>query len=103
LAIGAALALSTAAADAADWRKKAILAALLAVGAVTPIQEFARALARPSWPINLQATLIEAWCGRYPAHYVAGLKDQAALRILRPPHPLPPESRQGQPCSGLRT
>jgi hypothetical protein len=103
MAIGAALALSADASDAAAWRKKAVLASLLAVGAVTPIQEFARAFALPSWPINRQATLIEVWCDRYPAHYVARLKDQAALRILRPPHPLPPVPRQGQPCSGLRT
>jgi hypothetical protein len=103
MAIGAAMALSADAWDAAAWRKKAVLASLLAVGAVTPIQEFARAFALPSWPINLQATLIEVWCDRYPAHYVARLEDQVALRILRPPHPLPLVPRHDPPCSGLRT
>jgi hypothetical protein len=95
LAIGAALALTTGASDVAAWRKKALLASLLAVGAVTPVQEFARAAVLPSWPINLQATLIDAWCGQYAPHYVAALRRQAIVRILRPPHPLLAE---GRPC-----
>lgn len=98
LAIAAALALCANASDVSDCRKKAVLGALLAVGAVTPIQEFARALVLPAWPINLQATLIDAWCGRYPPHYVAGLRHQAVLRILRPPHPLLPEAVKGRAC-----
>ena len=95
LAIGAACALTTGASDPHAWRKKALLVSLLAVGAVTPIQEFARAATLPSWPINLRATLIDAWCGQYPSSYVAGLRHQAVLRILRPPQPLLPE---GRPC-----
>ncbi len=95
LAIGAAFALTTGTSDGHARRKKALLVSLLAVGAVTPIQEFARAAALPSWPINLHATLIDAWCGQYPPSYVAGLRHQAVLRILRPPHALRPE---GRPC-----
>ncbi len=101
LAIGAALALIADTPAAADRRKKAVLGALLAVGAVTPIQEFARAAVKPSWPINQRATVIGIWCG-YPAHYVASLRDQAVLRILRPPHPLPLGPGPGRRCERLR-
>jgi hypothetical protein len=101
MAIGAALALTADTSTAAVWRKKAVLGSLLAVGAVTPIQEFARAIALPSWPINQKATVIGIWCG-YPAHYVASLSDQAVLRILRPPHPLPPGLGPGRVCERLR-
>jgi hypothetical protein len=100
LAIGAALALIADTPAAADRRKKAVLGALLAVGAVTPIQEFARAVVKPSWPINQRATVIGIWCG-YPAHYVASLRDQAVLRILRPPHPLPLDPGPGRRCERL--
>jgi hypothetical protein len=101
LAIGAALALTADTPAAADRRKRALLGALLAVGAVTPIQEFARAAVKPSWPINQRATVIGIWCG-YPAHYVASLRDQAVLRILRPPHPLPAGPEPGRRCERLR-
>jgi hypothetical protein len=96
LAIGACLALSQDALQSGALRKKVVLGCLLAVGAVTPFQEFARAAVLRSWPINLQATLIGAACGNYPEHYVARLGDQAVGRLLRRPHPLPlgPQDRQ---------
>jgi hypothetical protein len=88
LAIGACLALSRKDPGARALRKKWILGCMLLVGAVTPLQEFARAIVLSSWPINLQATLIGAACGRYPEHYVVRLSDQAVAHLLRRPSPL---------------
>jgi hypothetical protein len=78
-------------------RKKAFLAALLIVGAVTPIAEISRAIIFPVWPINFQATLIGADCGGFAPHYVANLGGQAIVHLLRRPSrvalgPLGPES-----------
>jgi len=89
LAIAACLALSRDARSGGTVRKKVVLGSFLAVGAVTPFQEFARAAVLPSWPINLQATLIGAACGQFPEHYVARLGNQVVARLLRRPHPLP--------------
>jgi hypothetical protein len=98
LAIGACLALfaepsaSSAAAEPIPSSlriKKAVLAGLLLIGAVTPFQEFARAAALEPWPVNLDASLIDAACGIFPAHYVARLRDQPITYLLRPPHALP--------------
>jgi hypothetical protein len=88
LAIGACLALTR------EWpgekvrRNKILLGCLLAIGAVTPIQEFARDVVLPSWPINMQFTLIGVSCGGYPAHYVARLGDQTVTHLMRTPHQL---------------
>jgi hypothetical protein len=89
LAMGACLALSEVASSAAARAKKAVLMGFLAVGAVTPFQEFARAAVLPSWPINLDATLIAAACGGYPPHYVARLQGRAVEHLLRRPRVLP--------------
>jgi len=89
LAMGACLALCVAASSAAARAKKAVLVGLLAIGAVTPVQEFARAAVLPSWPINLDATLIGAACGGYPPHYVARLQGRAVEHLLRRPRVLP--------------
>jgi hypothetical protein len=94
LALGAALALVHAPRKAGEARagsltaRKAALGLLLLLGAVTPLEEFARAVLLPRWPINLEARLIEAWCGAYPAHYVARLKGQLATYLLRTPQVL---------------
>ena len=88
LTIGACLAL------ARDWpgrnvrRYKIWLGCMLAIGAVTPIQEFARDAVLPSWPINTQATLIGVNCGGYPPHYVAGLGTQTITHLMKAPHRL---------------
>jgi hypothetical protein len=79
------------------FRKKAFLAGLLLVGAMTPIAEMSRAIIFPVWPINFQATLIGADCGGFAPHYVAGLGGQAIIHVLRRPSrvalgPLGPES-----------
>ncbi len=78
--------------------KKAALGCLLAVGAVTPFQEFARAAVLHSWPADLHASLIEAACGRYPAHYVARLGGHAIEHVLRGPRALPRGSERGPAC-----
>jgi hypothetical protein len=88
LAIGACLALCGKSAAGA-LKKKWLLACLLVVGAVTPIQEFARAGVLRAWPINLDATLIGANCGTYAPHYVARLGDELIGHVLRQPHRMP--------------
>jgi hypothetical protein len=88
LAMEAAGALAEPAAAAAVQAKKMLLGALLALGAVTPFQEFARAAVLPRWPINARATLIDAACDTYPPHYVARLDGQPVIRLLRPTQPL---------------
>lgn len=67
---------------------KTVLGALLVVGAVTPIQEFARAIMLPVWPINREATLIGVNCGGFPPHYVARVSGELVGRLLREPHRL---------------
>jgi len=89
LAIAACRALTEAAPNRSARLKRGALAGLLAVGAVTPLQEFARAAVLERWPINLEATLVDAACGQYPPHYVAHLHGQAITHILRSPHALP--------------
>ncbi len=99
LAIAAALALIGKDSGAGARWKKAALGALLAVGAVTPIQEIARALMLPSWPIDMQATLIDTNCGGIPAHYVARLSGQAIGLLLRTPHRLVSIAPAGKGCT----
>ena len=89
LAIGAGLALVAHSKDGAPKRMKAVLAALLLVGAVTPLEEIARSIFLPVWPINMEATLIDASCGSFAAHYVARLGKDPLARAMRPVNPLP--------------
>jgi hypothetical protein len=98
LAIGACLALFGDGPACGARGKKAALGCLLAVGAVTPFQEFARAAVRDSWPADLRASVIGAACGRYPAHYVARLGGHAIERALRAPRALPPGSERSPAC-----
>jgi hypothetical protein len=88
LAIGACLALSTDVWKGSLLKKKVVLACMLAIGAVTPIQEFARAGVLHSWPINFDATLIGVSCGAYPPHYIAHLSSQLIGIVLRARRPL---------------
>ncbi len=98
LAIGACLALfaappppveAAAAPARANLRiKKAALAGLLLIGAITPLQEFARAAALDPWPADRDATLIDAACGIFPPHYVARLRGQPVEHLLKPPQAL---------------
>jgi len=89
LTIGACRALAEAPAHKAAYRKKAVLVGLLLVGAITPVDEIARAVLLPAWPINMDATLIGADCGRYAPHYVARIGGEAIGRVLRQTHRLP--------------
>jgi hypothetical protein len=88
LAIAASLALFGDAPSNATRKKKIMLGCLLAIGAVTPFTEFARAVELHAWPINLQATVIGAACGKYPPHYIAHLSGEAVTEILKEPHRL---------------
>jgi hypothetical protein len=88
VAISAFLALLDQKVQAKISRKKAFLAGLLLVGAMTPIAEISRAIILPVWPINLTATLIGVDCGGFAPHYVAELGGQIVTHILRPPNRL---------------
>ena len=103
LTIGACLAFSRECVEANALRKKVVLAFLLAIGAVTPVQEFARAAILPSWPVNLQATLIGTNCGAYPAQYVARLGGQITDHFLKTPHALPVGSTGKLACANPAT
>jgi hypothetical protein len=70
------------------FQKKALLAGLLLVGAMTPIAELARAVIFPVYPINFRATLIGASCGGFAPHYVAGIGRQVVTRLLLQPNRL---------------
>jgi hypothetical protein len=99
LAIAAWRALAEAAPNPTARIKRAALAGLLVLGAVTPLQEFARAAVLTPWPINLEATLVGAACGSYPPHYLAHLHGQWLTRVLRPPQALPLGSLDGASCA----
>jgi hypothetical protein len=108
LAIGACVALFAARppaeAAAASARtnlriKKVALAGLLMVGAITPLQEFARAAALDPWPANRAATLIDAACGIYPPHYVARLRGQPVEHLLKPPQALSAGQAGSEACA----
>jgi hypothetical protein len=98
LAIGASRALLTLPDAAHGLRKKALVGALLLIGAVTPIAEFARAVMLPVWPINLRATLIDASCGTYSPSYVGLLRFEVIGRLLRRPHRLTGSSLPIKTC-----
>ena len=88
LMIGACLAFTSKSRDHHSRLRKIALATLLILGAVTPIQEFARAVMLPAWPINREVTLIGTNCGKFPAHYIARLGGGLIVHLLREPHRL---------------
>jgi hypothetical protein len=98
LAISACLALCRKAMIGSMVKKKWLLAGLLVVGAVTPVQEFARATVLRPWPINLEATLIGADCGKFAPHYVARLGDEIVGYVLRKPHRIPLGPQDSEAC-----
>jgi hypothetical protein len=98
LAIAVSGALTSPVAGATDARKKLVLACMFCIGAVTPVQEMARAILLPAFPINMTATLIGAACGQYPAHYTARLKGQFVSRLLRAPHRIPLAPQGPEAC-----
>lgn len=62
---------------------------LLMLGAITPLQEFYRAVANPAWNSDLQVNLIEASGGHAPSHYVARLNQAGLQWLMKPPSPVP--------------
>lgn len=75
--------------------RTAVLIGVLALGAVTPIFEFSRAILWPRTPPNYSQSLIEQQLGFVPPHYVGHL-DLPLLRVLfRSPSPVP-EAAQRQ-------
>jgi hypothetical protein len=98
LAISACLALCQRPMMGGTVKKKWLLACLLVVGAVTPVQEFARATVLRPWPINLKATLIGADCGKFAPHYVARLGGEIIGYVLRKPHPIPLGPQSFETC-----
>ena len=97
LAIACALALVEPRPDGV-MRPKLALAGLLAIGAVTPVHEIARSFELPVWPINLEATLVDADCGHYPPHYIAQLSDAPITRVLQVPQALVPGPVRAANC-----
>jgi len=85
LSIASCLALVEDSVASSSRRNKGILIGLLTIGAVTPVAEIARAIILPTWPINLQATLVGVSCASYPPHYIARLGDETIDHLLRRP------------------
>jgi hypothetical protein len=70
---------------AADRIPRALLIAVLTVGAVTPVYEFWRALVGQRWAPSIERTLLDATRGQLPPHYVGRLDRNDLKAILRPP------------------
>jgi hypothetical protein len=98
LAIGVFLALCSERPAAHRSVTKPILVCMLAVGAVTPIGEIARAAVLRAWPINFQADVITASCGQLPHHYIARLSGEPISHFLRAVHSNPPAARSAGRC-----
>jgi hypothetical protein len=88
LTIGACLAFLTKTPDLHGRLRKFALGALLIIGAITAVQEFARAVMLPAWPINREVTLVGTNCGKFPAHYIARLGGGLIEKMLREPRRL---------------
>jgi hypothetical protein len=88
LMIGACLAFIAKAPGLYGHRWQIALGALLIIGAITPVQEFARAVMLPAWPINREVTLIGTNCGGFPAHYIARMGGGPIVPLFREPHRL---------------
>jgi hypothetical protein len=68
--------------------RAALLAIVLLVGAITPLQEFYRALTSDRWTPNLKMNLIEI-SGSPPPHYVARLNNPLLYITMKEPAPVP--------------
>jgi len=88
LMIGACLAFVAKTPDLRGRPRKIALGALLIIGAITPVQEFARAVMLPAWPINHKVTLIGTNCGGFPAHYIARVGGELIVHLMREPRRL---------------
>ncbi len=71
-------------ASTADRIPRALVIAMLTIGATTPAYEFWRALSRPPWPPSNERTLPEAALGLAP-HYFGRLDREDVKAVLRNP------------------
>ena len=76
--------LSTPFAATRDPRRRIVAVLLLAIGAVTPFMEIARALIEPRWSIDARSALIDVTRG---THYLTPLDQPWPTRFLRPSIP----------------
>jgi hypothetical protein len=88
LAILCIRALDTPGTDSEIRGARTLVVVALALGAVTPIYEFWRALAEPRWAPSLERTVPEALSGMAP-HYVGRLDREDLKMIFRPPYLIP--------------
>jgi hypothetical protein len=65
-----------------DRRSAIVAMILLAVGAVTPFQEFARVFIQPAWPMNREAAVVDVTRG---THYLTSPDQPWLRRFLRQP------------------
>lgn len=72
-----------------EWRRPAVLVMVfcLAVGSMTAVHEFSRAVLFPRWQPSLDRNLVEAAQG-LPPHYVGRLNVPLLAAAMRPPHPV---------------
>lgn len=77
--------------DAARYETLALCVMAVALGSITPMQEFVRAATRRHWAPDLQATVLDVSTS-YPANYVARSQrtPTALAPLLREPAPVPP-------------
>lgn len=68
--------------------KQLCLIIVLALGAVTPLQEFIRAMANEHWSPRLDLSLYEAAGGSLPPHYSASLEQSFLKALFREPSAL---------------
>jgi hypothetical protein len=79
-------------ASAAGKIARALVIAMLTIGAVTPVYEFWRALLRPRWAPSIELTMPEVSKGLQP-HYVGRLDRPDLKEILRTPSLVAPRRR----------
>lgn len=72
-----------------EWRRPAVLVMVfcLAVGSMTAVHEFSRAVLFPRWQPSLDRNLVEAARG-LPPHYVGRLNVPLLAAAMRPPRPV---------------
>lgn len=69
--------------------KSALVVFVVLAGAVTPLFEFQRAIARPSWKPDLRNNLIDAANGRISTHYLTDFESNPLRSLMRNPSMLP--------------
>ena len=69
--------------------RRGLIACMLVVGALTPIQEIARALSWSRWPANYGQSLLEQQGSQMPRHYFGALIAADIATLLRPPALVP--------------